>query len=92
MVSVARKTLPFNYPERSGLTANQLAAVLSALTDRKQFSVINAPVGPGRRGSWSERTDVGWGGTGPLIGITPSQSTGAAAEAGVTPPAGGLGL
>jgi ATP/maltotriose-dependent transcriptional regulator MalT len=37
-----------NHPERTGLTADQAAAVLSVLTDGKRVSVINAPAGSGK--------------------------------------------
>jgi hypothetical protein len=37
-----------HHPERTGLTADQAAAVLSVLTDGKRVSVINAPAGSGK--------------------------------------------
>ena len=37
-----------HHPERTGLTAEQSAAVLSVLTDGKRVSVINAPAGSGK--------------------------------------------
>ena len=41
-------TFKNNHPERTGLTADQAAAVLSVLTDRRRVSVINAPAGSGK--------------------------------------------
>ena len=46
------------------VTAGQAAAVLSALTDGKRVSVINAPAGSGKTRVMTE------------AGITPSQSAG----------------
>ena len=37
-----------HHPERTQLTAEQAAAVLSVLTDGKRVSVINAPAGSGK--------------------------------------------
>jgi hypothetical protein len=64
-----------NHPERSGLTADQAAAVLSVLTDGKRVSVINAPAGSGKTRVMAEAARV-WAaaGRGPVVGITPSQS------------------
>jgi primosomal protein N' len=64
-----------HHPERTGLTADQAAAVLSVLTDGKRVSVINAPAGSGKTRMMAEAARV-WAaaGRGPVIGITPSQS------------------
>jgi hypothetical protein len=64
-----------HHPERSGLTADQSAAVLSVLTDGKRVSVINAPAGSGKTRVLAEAARV-WAaaGRGPVVGITPSQS------------------
>jgi hypothetical protein len=37
-----------NHPERTGLTADQAAAVLSVLTNGKRVSVVNASAGSGK--------------------------------------------
>jgi hypothetical protein len=67
--------IPNDHPERSGLTADQAAAVLSVLTDGKRISVINAPAGSGKTRVMSAAARV-WAaaGRGPVVGITPSQS------------------
>jgi len=59
----------------TGLRGDQAAAALSALTDGKRVSVINAPAGSGKTrvlfelaGAWESAR------LGPVIGITPSQS------------------
>ncbi len=64
-----------NHPERTGLTPNQTAAVLSVLTDGQRVSVINAPAGSGKTRVMTEAARL-WSesGRGPVIGITPSQS------------------
>jgi hypothetical protein len=63
-----------HHPERTQLTAEQAAAVLSVLTDGKRVSVINAPAGSGKTRMMTEAARV-WAAAGrPVIGITPSQS------------------
>ena len=70
--------------ERTGLTAEQAAAVLSVLTDGKRVSVINAPAGSGKTRVMTEAAWV-WAAAGrPVIGITPSQSARNTLAAGVT--------
>jgi hypothetical protein len=72
-----------NHPERSGLTADQAAAVLSVLTDGKRVSVINAPAGSGKTRVMTEAARV-WAAAGrPVAGITPSQSARNTLAAGV---------
>jgi hypothetical protein len=71
------------HPERSGLTADQAAAVLSVLTDGKRVSVINAPAGSGKTRVMTEAARV-WAAAGrPVVGITPSQSARNTLAAGV---------
>ena len=63
-----------HHPERTPLTAEQSAAVLSVLTDGKRVSVINAPAGSGKTRVMTEAARI-WAAAGrPVIGITPSQS------------------
>jgi hypothetical protein len=63
-----------HHPERTRLTADQAAAVLSVLTDGKRVSVINAPAGSGKTRVMTEAARL-WAAAGrPVIGITPSQS------------------
>ncbi|HEX6405129.1 MAG TPA: AAA family ATPase [Pseudonocardiaceae bacterium] len=73
-----------HHPERSELTADQSAAVLSGLTDGKRVSVINAPAGSGKTRVLAEAARV-WAaaGRGPVVGITPSQSARNTLAAGV---------
>jgi hypothetical protein len=73
-----------NHPERTGLTPDQAAAVLSVLTDGQRVSVINAPAGSGKTRVMTEAARV-WteSGRGPVIGITPSQSARNTLAAGV---------
>jgi hypothetical protein len=72
-----------NHPERTGLTADQAAAVLSVLTDGKRVSVINAPAGSGKTRVMTEAARL-WAAAGrPVIGITPSQSARNTLAAGV---------
>jgi hypothetical protein len=71
-------------PERTGLTAEQSAAVLSVLTDGKRVSVINAPAGSGKTRVMTEAARI-WAAAGrPVVGITPSQSARNTLAAGVT--------
>ena len=73
-----------HHPERTRLTADQAAAVLSVLTDGKRVSVINAPAGSGKTRVMTEAARV-WAAAGrPVIGITPSQSARNTLAAGVT--------
>ena len=73
-----------HHPERTGLTADQAAAVLSVLTDGKRVSVINAPAGSGKTRVMTEAARV-WAAAGrPVVGITPSQSARNTLAAGVT--------
>ena len=73
-----------HHPERTVLTADQAAAVLSVLTDGKRVSVINAPAGSGKTRVMTEAARV-WAAAGrPVIGITPSQSARNTLAAGVT--------
>ncbi len=62
-----------SYPERTALSADQAAAVLSVITDGKRVFVINAPAGSGKTRVMTEAARV-WAaaGRGPVIGITPS--------------------
>jgi len=62
-------------PTETGLRGDQAAAALSALTDGKRVSVINAPAGSGKTRVLFELAKS-WesAGLGPVIGITPSQS------------------
>ena len=63
-----------HHPERTQLTADQAAAVLSVPTDGKRVSVINAPAGSGKTRVMTEAARV-WAAAGrPVVGITPSQS------------------
>ena len=72
-----------HHPERTGLTADQAAAVLSVLTDGKRVSVINAPAGSGKTRVMTEAARV-WAAAGrPVVGITPSQSARNTLAAGV---------
>ena len=72
-----------HHPERTRLTADQAAAVLSVLTDGKRVSVINAPAGSGKTRVMTEAARV-WAAAGrPVIGITPSQSARNTLAAGV---------
>jgi conjugative relaxase-like TrwC/TraI family protein len=59
----------------SGLREDQAAAALSALTDGRRVSVINAPAGSGKTRVLAEVAKA-WAaaGLGPVIGITASQS------------------
>ena len=73
-----------HHPERTRLTADQAAAVLSVLTDGKRVSVINAPAGSGKTRVMTEAARV-WAAAGrPVVGITPSQSARNTLAAGVT--------
>ena len=73
-----------HHPERTRLTADQAAAVLSVLTDGKRVSVINAPAGSGKTRVMTEAARL-WAAAGrPVIGITPSQSARNTLAAGVT--------
>jgi hypothetical protein len=73
-----------HHPERTGLTAEQSAAVLSVLTDGMRVSVINAPAGSGKTRVMTEAARV-WAAAGrPVVGITPSQSARNTLAAGVT--------
>ena len=75
-----------HHPERTGLTVDQAAAVLSVLTDGKRVSVINAPAGSGKTRVMTEAARV-WTAAGrPVIGLTPSQSARNTLAAGVTGP------
>jgi AAA domain/TrwC relaxase len=69
---------------QSGLREDQAAAALSALTDGKRVSVINAPAGSGKTRVLAEAGRA-WeaAGLGPVIGITPSQSARNTLAAGV---------
>ena len=72
-----------DHPERTRLTADQAAAVLSVLTDGKRVSVINAPAGSGKTRVMTEAARV-WAAAGrPVVGITPSQSARNTLAAGV---------
>ena len=72
-----------HHPERTGLTAEQSAAVLSVLTDGKRVSVINAPAGSGKTRVMTEAARL-WAAAGrPVVGITPSQSARNTLAAGV---------
>ena len=72
-----------HHPERTRLTADQSAAVLSVLTDGNRVSVINAPAGSGKTRVMTEAARV-WAAAGrPVIGITPSQSARNTLAAGV---------
>lgn len=63
-----------HHSERTGLTAEQSAVVLSVLTDGKRVSVINAPAGSGKTRVMTEAARL-WAAVGrPVVGITPSQS------------------
>lgn len=64
-----------SHPERTRLTVDQSAALLSVLTDGRRVSVLNAPAGSGKTRVLTEAARV-WAasGRGPVIGITPSQS------------------
>jgi len=61
---------------RTGLRLDQAAAAFATLTGRRRVSVINAPAGSGKTAvlglagrAWAEA------GQGPVVGITPSQSS-----------------
>ena len=72
-----------HHPERTRLTAEQAAAVLSVLTDGKRVSVINAPAGSGKTRVMTEAARL-WAAAGrPVVGITPSQSARNTLAAGV---------
>jgi hypothetical protein len=72
-----------HHPERTQLTAEQAAALLSVLTDGKRVSVINAPAGSGKTRVMTEAARV-WAAAGrPVVGITPSQSARNTLAAGV---------
>jgi ATP-dependent exoDNAse (exonuclease V) alpha subunit len=72
-----------HHPERTQLTAEQAAAVLSVLTDDKRVSVINAPAGSGKTRVMTEAARI-WAAAGrPVVGITPSQSARNTLAAGV---------
>ena len=72
-----------HHPERTVLTADQAATVLSVLTDGKRVSVINAPAGSGKTRVMTEAARV-WAAAGrPVVGITPSQSARNTLAAGV---------
>ena len=72
-----------HHPERTRLTADQAAAVLSVLTDGKRVSVINAPAGSGKTRVMTEAARL-WAAAGrPVVGITPSQSARNTLAAGV---------
>ena len=60
---------------RTGLRADQVAAVLSVLTDGKRVSVINAPAGSGKTHVLTQ-ADKAWAAEelGPVVGITAAQS------------------
>ena len=73
-----------HHSERTRLTADQSAAVLSVLTDGKRVSVIDAPAGSGKTRVMTEAARL-WAAAGrPVIGITPSQSARNTLAAGVT--------
>ena len=75
-----------HHPERTRLTAEQAAAVLSVLTDGKRVSVINAPAGSGKTRVMTEAARI-WAAAGrPVVGITPSQSARNTLAAGVAEP------
>ena len=71
----ARARAAHDQRTQTGLRADQAAAALSALTDGKRVSVINAPAGSGKT---RVLTEVGraWAsaGLGPVVGITAAQS------------------
>ena len=69
---------------QSGLRADQAAAAWSVLTDGRLVSMINAPAGSGKTRVLAEAARI-WAaaGLGPVIGITPSQSTRNTLAAGV---------
>jgi primosomal protein N' len=72
-----------HHPERTRLTVEQAAAVVSVLTDGKRVSVINAPAGSGKTRVMTEAARL-WAAAGrPVIGITPSQSARNTLAAGV---------
>jgi hypothetical protein len=72
-----------HHPERTVLTVEQAAAVLSVLTDGKRVSVINAPGGSGKTRMMTEAARV-WAAAGrPVVEITPSQSARNTLAAGV---------
>jgi AAA domain len=72
-----------HHPERTGLTADQSAAVLSVLTDGKRVSVLNAPAGSGKTRVMTEAARVWAAGGRPVVGMTPSQSARNTPAAGV---------
>jgi conjugative relaxase-like TrwC/TraI family protein len=59
----------------SGLREDQAAAAMSALSDGRRVSVLNAPAGSGKTRTLAELARA-WtaAGLGPVVGITPSQS------------------
>jgi hypothetical protein len=69
---------------RTGLREDQAAAALTALTDGRLVSVLNAPAGSGKTRVLAEAARI-WAeaGLGPVIGITPSQSARNTLAAGV---------
>jgi conjugative relaxase-like TrwC/TraI family protein len=69
---------------QTGLRVDQAAAALSALTDGKRVSVINAPAGSGKTWVLTE-TGRAWtaAGLGPVVGITAAQSARNTLAAGV---------
>jgi conjugative relaxase-like TrwC/TraI family protein len=69
---------------RTGLRADQAAAAMSALTDGKRVSVINAPAGSGKTFVLTE-TGNAWAAEelGPVVGITAAQSARNTLAAGV---------
>ena len=71
-------------PTGSGLREDQAAAALSALTDGRRVSVINAPAGSGKTRVFAE-IGRAWtaAGLGPVIGVTASQSARNTLAAGV---------
>jgi conjugative relaxase-like TrwC/TraI family protein len=72
-----------HHPERTQLTADQAAAVLSVLTDGQTVSVINAPAGSGKTRVMTEAARI-WAAAGrPVVGLTPSQSARNTLAAGV---------
>ena len=72
-----------HHPERTQLTADQAAAVLSVLTHGQRVSVINAPAGSGKTRVMTEAAWV-WAAAGrPVVGLTPSQSARNTLAAGV---------
>ena len=68
----------------TGLREDQAAAALTALTDGRLVSVLNAPAGSGKTRVLAQAARI-WAeaGLGPVIGITPSQSARNTLAAGV---------